>query len=92
MQLVVGESVLIGGSLSSYEALRAFFEVADERGHAAPSVVVNERGVPLTHPDYIDRMGTPHARAGAWAFCRQPPQKPSACLREPTGCGNVTLI
>ena len=71
MQLVVGESVLIGGSLSSYEALRAFFEVADERGHAAPSVVVSERGEPLTHPDYIDRMGTSHAKAGAWAFCRQ---------------------
>lgn len=72
MQLVVGESALVRESLSSYEALRVSFEVADERGHAAPSVVVNERGVPLTHPDYIDRMGTPHARAGAWAFCRRP--------------------
>jgi hypothetical protein len=54
MQLVVGESVLISGSLSSYEALREFFEVADERGHAAPSVVVSERGGPLTHPVGLD--------------------------------------
>jgi len=36
MQLVVRESVLISGSLSTHEALRAFFEVADEQGHAAP--------------------------------------------------------
>lgn len=71
MQLVVGETVLIDGSLSPYEALRAFFEVAGERGHVAPSVVVSERGEPLTHPDYIDRMGTSHAKAGARAFCRQ---------------------
>ena len=72
MQLIVGETVLTGGSLSTDEALRAFFEVADERGHAAPSVVVSERGKPLTHPDYIDRMGTSHAKAGTRAFRQQP--------------------
>ena len=53
MQLVIGESVLISESLESYEALRVFFDVAGERGHSAPSVVVDERGVPLTHPDYV---------------------------------------
>ena len=72
MQLVIGESVLISESLDSYEALRVFFEVAGERGHSAPSVVVDERGVPLTHPDYVDRMGAAHISAGAWAFCRRP--------------------
>jgi hypothetical protein len=72
MQLVVGESVLISESLAPYESLRAFFEVADERGHGAPSVLVDERGIPLTHPDYVDRMGAAHLRAGAWAFCRRP--------------------
>ena len=44
MQLVLGESVLISESLTPYESLRAFFEVADERGHGAPSVLVDERG------------------------------------------------
>lgn len=72
MQVAVGESVLIDESLSDYEALRVFFEVADERGHAAPSVVVDERGVPVTHPDYVDRMGAVHVKSGAWAFCRRP--------------------
>ena len=72
MQLVIGESVLTSESLDSYEALRVFFEVAGERGHSAPSVVVDERGVPLTHPDYVDRMGAAHIGAGAWAFCRRP--------------------
>jgi hypothetical protein len=72
MQLVVGESVLVSESLSPYASLCVFFEVADERGHGAPSVLVDERGVPLTHPDYVDRMGAAHLRAGAWAFCRRP--------------------
>jgi len=72
MQLVVGESVLVSESLTAYESLRAFFGVAGERGHGAPSVVVDERGEPLTHPDYVDRMGAAHLRAGAWAFCRRP--------------------
>ena len=72
MQLVVGESALIDESLSDYESLRVFFELAQERGHGAPTVVVDERGVPLTHPDYADRMGTAHLKAGAWAFCRRP--------------------
>lgn len=72
MQLVVGESALIDQSLSDYESLRVFFELAQERGHGAPTVVVDERGVPVTHPDYVDRMGTAHLKAGAWAFCRRP--------------------
>jgi TIR domain len=72
MQLVTGESVLISESLAPYESLRVFFEVADERGHGAPSVLVDERGEPLTHPDYVDRMGAAHLQAGAWAFCRRP--------------------
>jgi hypothetical protein len=46
--------------------------VAGERGHSAPSVLVDERGEPLTHPDYVDRMGAAHLQAGAWAFCRRP--------------------
>jgi hypothetical protein len=72
MQLVVGESILISESLAPYESLRTFFEVADERGHGAPSVLVDEHGGPLTHPDYVDRMGAAHLKAGAWAFCRRP--------------------
>jgi hypothetical protein len=72
MQLVTGESVLVEESLDSHESLRVFFDVANERGHSGPSVVVDERGVPLTHPDYIDRMGAAHVGAGAWAFCRRP--------------------
>lgn len=72
MQLVVGESALIDESLSPYEALRVAFELADERGCEAPTVVVDERGATLTHPDYVDRMGVAHLRAGAWAFCRRP--------------------
>jgi hypothetical protein len=72
MQLVVGESVLIDETLSEYESLRVFFEVAGERGHSAPSIVVDERGAAVTHPDYVDRMGVAHLKAGAWAFCRRP--------------------
>lgn len=72
MRIVVGESVLLSESLTPYESLRAFFEVADERDHNAPSVLVDEDGDPLTHPDYVDRMGSPHRAAGAWAFCRRP--------------------
>jgi TIR domain len=71
-EFVVGESVFIDESLSEYEALRVFFQVADERGHGSPSVVVDDRGQAITHPDYIDRMGAPHIKAGAWAFCRRP--------------------
>jgi hypothetical protein len=71
-RLVVGESAFIDESLSDYESLRVLFEVAQERGHSAPTIVVDERGVPLTHPDYADRMGTAHLKAGAWAFCRRP--------------------
>jgi TIR domain len=71
-RLVTGESVLVDDSLTDYESLRVFFEVAQERGHSAPTVVVDERGVPVTHPDYADRMGTAHLKAGAWAFCRRP--------------------
>ena len=72
MRLVVGESALIDESLSEYESLRVFFDLAQERGHSAPTVVVDERGAPVTHPDYADRMGTAHLKAGAWAFCRRP--------------------
>ena len=71
-ELVVGETVFADESLSDYEALHAFFQVADERGHASPSVVVDEFGRVVSHPDYVDRMGVPHLRAGAWAFCRRP--------------------
>jgi len=35
-------------------------------------VVVSERGERLTCLDFIDRMATSHAEAGARAFCRQP--------------------
>jgi hypothetical protein len=71
-EFVVGESVFTDGSVSDFEALRIFFEVADERGHPGPSVVVDDHGRPITHPAYSDRMGTPHVKAGAWAFCRKP--------------------
>jgi TIR domain len=72
MQLVTGESALIDESLSPYEALRVALDLTGERGHGASSVVVDERGVVLTHPDYVDRMGAASVMAGAWAFCRRP--------------------
>lgn len=71
-EFVVGESVFVAESLSEYEALRIFFRVADERGHGSPSVVVDDQGQVITHPDYSDRMGTVQIGAGAWAFCRRP--------------------
>ncbi|WP_406081260.1 toll/interleukin-1 receptor domain-containing protein [Micromonospora sp. NBC_00858] len=69
-RLAIGESVMTSGDISDYEALQVFFRVAEERGHRAPSVVVDERGAVLSHPDYVDRMGVAHQRAGAWAFSR----------------------
>ncbi|MEV4516793.1 toll/interleukin-1 receptor domain-containing protein [Dactylosporangium sp. NPDC049525] len=71
-EFVVGESVLVDEPISGYEALSVFFKVADERGHLAPSVVVDDTGRPVTHRDYTDRMGVAHAGAGLWAFCREP--------------------
>lgn len=68
MQLVVGESVGITESLDSHESLRTFFDIAEERGHSAPSVVVDERGAPVTHPLYVDKMGTAHVGSGALEF------------------------
>lgn len=70
--VVVGESVFTDESLSEYESLRVYFQVAEQRGHASPSIVVDQQGRALTHPDYVDRMGAAHTRAGAWAFCRRP--------------------
>ncbi|GGM47535.1 hypothetical protein GCM10007977_056430 [Dactylosporangium sucinum] len=67
-----GESVLTDESISDYESLRVFFDVADERGHLAPYVVVDQNGRPLTHRDYSDRMGATHPGAGLWALCRRP--------------------
>ncbi|MGV9213595.1 toll/interleukin-1 receptor domain-containing protein [Micromonospora sp. RB23] len=68
--MAIGESVLTSEDISDYEALQVFFRVAEERGHRGLSVVVDERGAVLSHPDYADRMGVAHQRAGAWAFCR----------------------
>jgi len=79
---VVGESVLVSELLSEYEALQIFFRAAEERGHAGPSVTVDDRGQAITHPDYCDRMGSPHVQAGAWAFCRRPSAE---ALGLPTG-------
>lgn len=71
-EFTIGESLLIDETLDSREALRTFLRAAEERGHPAPTVVIDEHGRPLTHPDYADRMGVFHARADAWAFCRRP--------------------
>ncbi|MCY1140099.1 hypothetical protein OWR29_19015 [Actinoplanes sp. Pm04-4] len=71
-EFIVGESVLMDEPLSDYDAMRVFFELADERGHLAPSVIVDDEGQVLTHRDYSDRVGAVHEGAGAWAFCRQP--------------------
>ena len=81
-EFVVGESVFTDESLSEYECLRIFFEIADQRGHPSPSIVVDDHGLAITHPDYVDRMGVPHAKAGAWAFCRRPAAE---ALGFPTG-------
>jgi hypothetical protein len=70
--VVAGETALIDENASEYEQLRIFLAVADERAHPAPSVVVDERGTPITDPRYVDRMGAVHTKAGAWAFCRRP--------------------
>ncbi len=69
-RLAIGESVQVSDYLAEYETLQTFFRVADERSHRAPSAVVDEHGTVLSHPDYVDRMGVAHQRAGAWAFCR----------------------
>lgn len=71
-EFVVGESILIDETITEYEALSVFFKVADERGHLAPSVVVDENGGPVTHRDYTDRCGRRPHRCRLWAFCRQP--------------------
>ena len=70
--VVIGESVLVDETLDDHEALRVFLEVAQERLHSAPSVVVDDSGRVLTDPRYVDRMGAVHPGAGAWAFCRRP--------------------
>ena len=81
-EFVVGESVFTDDSLSEYECLRIFFEVADQRGHGSPSIVVDDHGRAITHPDYVDYMGVSHVNAGAWAFCRRPSAE---ALGFPTG-------
>jgi hypothetical protein len=70
--VVVGESILVDEPTTDFEGMRLALLAAEERGHPAPSVVVAEDGRPLTHPDYVDRMGVAHQRAGLWAFCRRP--------------------
>jgi hypothetical protein len=70
-EFVVGESVLVEEVPDDFDGLRTFLQVAEERGHPAPSVVVDEQARVITHPDYVDRMGVPHIGAGAWAFCRR---------------------
>ncbi|GAA2377291.1 toll/interleukin-1 receptor domain-containing protein [Dactylosporangium salmoneum] len=67
-----GESVLTDESISDYESLRVFFDVAEERGHLAPYAVVDQDGHPLTHFGYSDRMAVTHPGAGLWAYCRRP--------------------
>ncbi|WP_433616710.1 TIR domain-containing protein [Dactylosporangium sp. CA-139114] len=67
-----GESVLTDESISDYESLRVFFDVADERGHLSPYAVVDQDGRPLTHRDYADRMAVVHPGAALWAYCRRP--------------------
>ena len=71
MDFVVGESILIDDGLSDYELLATFFHAAEERGHPAPSIVVDQDGRPVTHPAYADLMGLPHLRSGVWAFRRK---------------------
>ena len=81
-EFVVGETVLVDEALSPYEAMHAFFQVAEERGHAGTSVVVDQDGRVITHPAYSDRMGVAHFRSGLWAFSRM--QRAEA-LGLPTG-------
>lgn len=70
--VVVGESILVEEPTTDFEGMRLALLAAEERGHPAPSVVVTEDGTAITHPDYVDRMGVSHRRAGVWAFCRRP--------------------
>lgn len=71
-EFIVDETVFTDESLSDYEALRVFLDVADERGHLAPSVVIDEDDNVLTHRDYSDDLGDTSVSAGVWAFCRRP--------------------
>lgn len=71
-EFVVGETAFIDESLSDYEALRVFFDVADERRHVAPSVMIDADDNVLTHRDYSDDLGDTNVSAGVWAFCRRP--------------------
>jgi hypothetical protein len=71
-EFVVGESVLFEEPISDYEALRVFFDLAEERGHLSPSLVIDDTEQVLTHRDYSDRFGLVHPSAGAWLFCRRP--------------------
>ncbi|UOZ11346.1 toll/interleukin-1 receptor domain-containing protein [Amycolatopsis sp. WQ 127309] len=80
--VVTGETIIVDHSNDSHSDLRVFFAVAEERGHAAASVVVDEGGRPVTDPCYSDRMGAPHLPGGAWAFCRSPQAE---ALGFPTG-------
>lgn len=71
-EFIVGESIFIDESLSDYEAMRVFFDVANERGHLASSVVIDEDDNVLTHRDYSDDVGDTQSDAGIWAFSRRP--------------------
>jgi hypothetical protein len=71
-EVVTGETILVDDAADPFQAMRVFFDVAEERGHEGVSVVVDERGQPITHPWYLDRMGAPNLHAGTWAFCREP--------------------
>lgn len=85
-EIVTGETILVPEGIDDYKGLHLFFQAAEERGHPAPSVVVDESGKPITHPWYDDRMGVPHLKAGAWAFCRKPRAE---ALGLPTGTDYV---
>ena len=89
MQLVIGESVLISETLESCEALRVAFEVADERGQSAPSVVVDERGVPLTNLTMWTGWVPPTSAPARGHFADVPQRRLSACRPGRTGCGTT---
>jgi hypothetical protein len=67
----IGEASLIDESLSDYEAVAVSFDVAHERGHASPSVAVDESGRVVTQPGFVDRMAASNG-AGGWLYCRHP--------------------
>lgn len=68
--IVMGEWVVPAPG-SDWEALQRFLAASDERGHHAPSIVVDGSGQPLTPPGYVDHMAAPAPDGRTLAYKRR---------------------